>query len=356
MTGFSESRYYKNELSGAVKCLLRFFAETKDIYANRKICFINAVLTDEMPENCVMQQYLKHEYDRLKTEYPIVMPEIDINQYADYFDLILVNSPAQTQEIKHIIAKSLRISKEGGTIAISAENKSGGKRLESLIAEIGMNYETDSKFKSKIIIYKKQRKIPEELNAWFEYGHSLINQKTSMCSVPGLFSYDKIDKGSEFLTNVIQNQSLQIKGNIADFCCGYGYLSKVIKDINPEKIKTLTCIDTDFRAVECCKINLSDMKQAEFLWEDITSRDFISRNKNRFNLIVMNPPFHEQGYKSIELGVKCISSASQCLKKEGKLYMVSNRKLPYEDILKNCFKSYQTLFEGHGYKIHVAHI
>ena len=53
--------------------------------------------------------------------------------------------------------------------------------------------------------------------------------------------------------------------------------------------------------------------------------------------VVMNPPFHEGRKADPELGQAFIEAAAGMLGAKGKLYMVANRHLPYEETLERLF-------------------
>ena len=68
----------------------------------------------------------------------------------------------------------------------------------------------------------------------------------------------------------------------------------------------------------------------------------------------MNPPFHSNGKVDIELGEGFIISAAKNLLRNGKLYMVSNRHLPYENILCRYFGYSKEIGGDNRFKIIMA--
>ena len=69
------------------------------------------------------------------------------------------------------------------------------------------------------------------------------------------------------------------------------------------------------------------------------------------DFIVMNPPFHFLGQPMPSLGVDFIKVASRNLKKSGTLWMVSNRHLPYEEVIQAHFSSFSELPGSKRFKV-----
>jgi 16S rRNA (guanine1207-N2)-methyltransferase len=68
----------------------------------------------------------------------------------------------------------------------------------------------------------------------------------------------------------------------------------------------------------------------------------------------MNPPFHEGRQVQNALGAHFIRTAAQSLKPGCALYMVANSHLPYESVLKECFKNFEKTSEEGGFKVFKA--
>ena len=68
----------------------------------------------------------------------------------------------------------------------------------------------------------------------------------------------------------------------------------------------------------------------------------------------MNPPFHQGKADSIALGQNFIVRAKEMLLPGGELLMVANAHLPYENHLRQLFKTVEKRYEGQGFKIFQA--
>jgi 16S rRNA (guanine1207-N2)-methyltransferase len=72
----------------------------------------------------------------------------------------------------------------------------------------------------------------------------------------------------------------------------------------------------------------------------------------RFDAIVCNPPFHALGRGDRpDIGRAFIAAAAAALKPGGRLWLVANRHLPYEQALGEGFAQVRTLAQNGGFKI-----
>ncbi|MDZ7824017.1 MAG: class I SAM-dependent methyltransferase [Ahrensia sp.] len=162
-------------------------------------------------------------------------------------------------------------------------------------------------------------------------------------TAPGMFSADKIDAGSAFLAAHITKD---ISGDIADFGAGWGYLSKVI--IDNAKPRSLALLEAHWPSLEAAKQNLSDANvPINFRWIDIINEQVTQK----YDWIIMNPPFHDGRKTDPHLGERFIEAASNCLKSGGRLLLVANSNLPYEAKLASLFKSVECVQIKNGFKV-----
>ncbi len=162
-------------------------------------------------------------------------------------------------------------------------------------------------------------------------------------SQPGVFSWNRIDPGSAVLLDHLP----PLSGQVADFGCGIGVLSKAV--LTSAKVTQLTMVDLDRRAIEMAKRNITD-DRAQFVWADVRALPTLLT----YDCVVMNPPFHEGGLENQALGQSFIMTAARALKNGGICWLTANRHLPYEAILKPLFRRVTLMAEADGYKIYQA--
>ena len=163
-------------------------------------------------------------------------------------------------------------------------------------------------------------------------------------AAPGMFSHDRIDPGSRLLA---QHLPADIKGAVADFCAGWGYLSSVVAERFPA-IASLDLYEADFASLEAARRNLAEAAvPARFFWHDLAAEDVTAK----YDVIVMNPPFHTSREADPQLGQGIIRAASKALRRGGRLFLVANRQLPYEKAIAEAFSEQGQLVEDGRFKV-----
>lgn len=256
------------------------------------------------------------------------------------FDTVLCLIPKQVDEAKYWIAQGLKRLQDGGTIAVCAANDANGNRLAGWLEECGVfGINSESANKARVVWGAKTKSEPA---AWIEKGaprlHDLGDVK--LWTQPGLFSWDRIDAASKLLVENLQ----PLKGSIADFGCGYGYLSHAV---NKEKVQSIMLVEADARALDCAKKNLEGVNIIP-IWHDAEK---MLPPATQLDAIIMNPPFHTGKKTDTDLGQEFIRTAFSSLKRGGTLYMVANKHLPYEAVLESLFSSTTKLAQGQGFKV-----
>jgi len=161
----------------------------------------------------------------------------------------------------------------------------------------------------------------------------------------GMFSSDGPDKGSKLL---VEHFDKRLGGPIADLGSGWGYLSNELLKRN-QKVTELALYEADYNSLEAAKENVKPYEglTPTFHWCDLTT-EF---KKKPYQWVIMNPPFHTARSADPELGKRFIQVAASTLPSGGKLLMVANRNLPYEDTLNKVFRHFKVLEERDGFKV-----
>jgi len=141
-------------------------------------------------------------------------------------------------------------------------------------------------------------------------------------------------------------------GVAADFGAGWGYLSTVLAE-RTAGLKAIDLYEADYESLEAAKANLAAQPGTPsrgFFWHDLVGE----KVERKYDLIVMNPPFHQGRAAEPEIGQAMIKAASSALKSGGRLFMVQNRGLPYDQTLKAGFSDVTEIRRDGAFRIIVA--
>lgn len=160
-------------------------------------------------------------------------------------------------------------------------------------------------------------------------------------TAPGVFSADGIDPASDLL---LKSLPAKLGPRVADLGAGWGFLSAGL--LKEDRIKTVHLVEADHAALTCARANVSDTR-AQFYWADAVTWNAVEP----IDTVVMNPPFHTSRSADPALGQGFITSAARNLTKNGDLWMVANRHLPYESTLSDVFAQVKEVAGDNRFKV-----
>ena len=316
-------------MSQASRALAHAFAT--GALAERRAFFLRA--EDPPFADIACEQSLRPLFLKLKT----AVPRLD-SKSAWPLGLVLLTK--HKEENLANIARGWALLEPAGTLAIAGANDDGAASLEKHVAKAFGGVESLSKFHCRVFWFARGERAPPDY--WRGLAGLQPVADSSWLSRPGIFSWDRIDDGSALLARHLPDD---LAGTVADFGCGWGYLAREILARAPA-IKQIHLIDAEHLALEAARTNVTDSR-ASFHWLDLAQEPAPAT----YDAIVCNPPFHTGRASTPALGQKIIEVASRALKPQGLFYMVANRGLPYEPVLKAHFASFETLADNNKFRI-----
>ena len=236
------------------------------------------------------------------------------------------------------IGRGWALLEPGGTLVCAGSNDDGAASLEKQVGKAFGLDGTLSKFHSRVFWITKGEAEPP--GYWRGLAGLQPVGDDTWLSRPGIFSWDRIDDGSALLARYVPRD---LAGHVADFGCGWGYLARQM--LQPA-VACIDLIDAEHLALDAARANITDPR-ALFHWLDLTREPAPAA----YDAIVCNPPFHTGRASTPALGQSVIEAAGRALKPGGRFYMVANRGLPYEPLLKANFASFETLADNNKFKV-----
>lgn len=232
----------------------------------------------------------------------------------------------------------------GGSIVVAMPNTAGAARFEKELARATGKVDSIQKHKCRAFHAVNDGSWNRELlDEWLALGNPCEIPGTSHLTTAGVFSSGHIDPGSRLLADHLP---ANLRGRVADLGAGWGYLS----DMALRRCPGITSIDlyeADARALDCARKNLVGHEcEIGYHWHDVTTGV-----PGTYDAILMNPPFHTGQETDVDLGRAFLTSAAAALARNGRLFMVANRQLPYEAALDSLRLAWRKPAEDATYKL-----
>jgi len=157
----------------------------------------------------------------------------------------------------------------------------------------------------------------------------------------GVLSDGAVDAGSALLAESLPEK---LPAKMADLGAGWGYLAGPV--LARKGLQSLDLIEAEALSLDCARLNVTDPR-VKFHWADAMQ----FQSKPGFDGVVMNPPFHTGRASEPHLGRAFIAAAARVLASHGKLWMVANRHLPYEQALRDSFRNVEEIAGNGAFKV-----
>ncbi len=162
--------------------------------------------------------------------------------------------------------------------------------------------------------------------------------------VPAVFANGKLDEGTQLLLEALE---VHVTDEALDIGCGAGFIGMHIAGLASKGMVTM--VDASLAAVDAAQgmIERSGLTNIRVLASD-GAQEVLSE---RFDLVVTNPPFHLGGIQTTETAERFIREATQVLRPRGRFYLVANRFLKYEPVMRSCFGTVEEVSGNARYKV-----
>ena len=254
----------------------------------------------------------------------------------------VIAAPPGTLERRYALALILRALRPGAPLTALAPKAKGGSRLRKELEAFGCQVEEAGR-KHQRICRASRPEAPIGLDEAVAAGGPRRIDGDGLWVQPGVFSWDRADPGSQLLIAALP----ALSGRGADLGCGVGVLAGAA--LSSPAVTRLDLVDRDRRALDAARRNVEDPR-AFFHWTDVRDGPDLAG----LDFVVMNPPFHDSGLEDKALGQAFIRRSQQVLRPGGVLWMVANRRLPYEAVLAAHFARVTPRSEGREFKIYEA--
>ncbi len=253
------------------------------------------------------------------------------------YSAVLICLPRTKAEALAMLAEAVAMTGNGGRIAVDGQKTDG---FDSILKELrGAGLELGE------VVSKAHGKLVSFLAAPLPAAWAATDTRLEgFVTRPGVFSADGPDRGSQLLVAALP---ADLPARVADLGAGWGYLSRAI--LQRSGVKRLDVVEAEKVALDCARLNVTN-PHAAFHWADATT----FKPERPWNAVVMNPPFHTARAPDPALGAAFIRAAHRGLLPDGVLYMVANKHLPYEPVLKALFRQVEEVGSDGAFRVYRA--
>ena len=262
--------------------------------------------------------------------------------------LVLALLPRQREQARALLAYAVARATPGGRVLACVPNNEGAKAAQADLARLAGAVDARTKNHCRVFWTPPLTAIHDAplLDAWraLDAPRPILDGNT--VSRPGVFAWDRIDAASALLAEHLPDD---LAGHGADLGAGWGYLAREVLRRNP-RVAALDLFEADIRALTLAQVNLAPhvaTTALAFHWHDVCAG-----LPRRYDFIVSNPPFHAATRDARpDIGRGFIATAAAALQPGGRLWLVANRHLPYEQTLAAGFARVTTHAQRDGFKI-----
>lgn len=271
-------------------------------------------------------------------------------------DLVSIRLPRGTHLARQLIWDAYRALRPGGQVILAGGKREGIRPALALLEE---------QFGSaSILAYRKGFRVgaarlegppgpPAWPDPWLDpqvvhrFAVEVRGRSIQVCTRPGVFAWDRLDPGTRALIEALE---LAEDHQVLDLGCGNGVVGAACA------LETwhgqVVLVDADINAVESARLTVeaNGLENCQVLLSDCAE----AVQGRKFDVVAANPPFHARREAGFQIAYQFINDACRVLRPGGRLYLVANRFLAYEDLLRRQFGGVREVAGDSRFKVLLA--
>lgn len=275
---------------------------------------------------------------------------------AGQYDRVVILAPQSRALGRRWLVEAQGLLRPGGTLHVAGASGGG---VQPLIADAGALFGG-----ARVLGYGGGCRVSESLRlldspsppvwasepgiapgSWATVRAALPGGVVELASIPGVFSYDRLDAGTAFL---LRHLDLGPALRVLDAGCGYGPIGVAAAHRGAARVDM---VDVSLLAVAAARENIGRLGLAGAA---ARPSDALEAAEGPYDLVVSNPPFHAGKAVDPAMAEAFIAQARALLAPGGRIALVANVFLPYEQQLAPHFAAIEVLARDRSYKLLVG--
>jgi 16S rRNA (guanine1207-N2)-methyltransferase len=268
------------------------------------------------------------------------------------FELVLLDAPRGREWVRHLLTLVAQVLRPGGRLLLAGPNRGGIKGFIDDAGDlVGPCEVTRVKAGNRLAVAVASDQRVTVSEPWSTGGsqisEAIIRGRTiRFATGPGVFSRGELDAGTRAL---IETMVIRSGEAVLDLGCGCGVVGAVAAQMGGKVV----CVDSSAIALQAtrttCELN-GVIECMQVLASDGAS----AVRDRRFDLVATNPPFHQGLGVEHDAAQQFVRDAAHVLNQDGKLYLVANRFIRYERMMRELFSRVTTAYEDNRFRVLVA--
>lgn len=272
-----------------------------------------------------------------------------------HFDAMLFRISKERASSHHVINQAAILLKPDGELLLSGEKNEGIKTYVKQACQLFGDKTNTQKnglsYLASISLHRADGDLLDDKNYPRLRPITVplpMDANRQYVSKPGIFGWNKIDRGSAFLIDHLPeflSRYDKTPRSLLDLGCGYGYLSC---EASRHPFTSITATDNNAAALAATKENLAQLSKSEF---QVTAADAGDHLNKLFDSILCNPPFHQGFTVDDDLSIKFLYNSKRLLSPTGQALFVVNSFIPLEYKAKQYFGQVNALANNGTFKL-----
>ena len=267
------------------------------------------------------------------------------------FDGVLYRVSKERATSHHVINQAAKLLKPNATLLLAGEKNDG---LKSYVKQAGtlfgnpVNAEKHGKAYIASIELNPAETKPLNDKNYSQLRSVQLDKELCLHTKPGIFGWDKIDRGSAFLIDHLPQFLRAYKNapqSLLDLGCGYGYIALSASQLG---FKRIVATDNNAAALSAVQENLKPLTDIDW---DALATDAGDGIEQQFDTILCNPPFHSGFSVDDQLAIKFLSQTKRLLNRSGRALFVVNTFIPLEHKAKSYFEQIEIMANNGSFKL-----
>ncbi len=256
------------------------------------------------------------------------------------FDLVVMRIPRQADYLRWLLQRVNHLLADGGRLLAGGMIKHLPDQSAGVFDRLVRTVEVSpARKKARVIVCEAGQPEGTVQDDW--QGYRTEEPALALEALPAVFARQKLDIGTRLLLPHVASEirGLPRGARVLDLGCGNGVLGLTALVLRPDLQVTFS--DVSSQAVLSARRNLQcncPGATAEFVHYDGVSPD-----SGHFDLVLLNPPFHEGGIVGDHIALALFRQVARHLVRGGSMLLVGNRHLGYHKSLRRYFSDTRQL-------------